>query len=177
MKDKLEKLKKELTTGDDDKFKNTMDRLMDQGSLDQIPLLFRTYFTIEDRVRKHQLFELMASVIKKGAEKTWMGLLNQEPDIEARRAIIQIMWNARLDFSAYLKDIVEIACLEDELTGIEALTLIENMEGPFEEERLMDAKMKIIDSLNQNKHILKASKVKILQEILAWIMVQEDRII
>jgi len=41
----------------------------------------------------------------------------------------------------------------------------------------MDAKMKIIDSLNQNKHILKASKVKILQEILAWIMVQEDRII
>ena len=168
MNDKLEKLKKELTTGDDDKFKNTMDRLMDQGSLDQIPLLFRTYFTIEDRVRKHQLFELMASVIKKGAEKTWMGLLNQEPDIEARRAIIQIMWNARLDFSAYLKDIVEIACLEDELTG---------MEGPFEEERLMDAKMKIIDSLNQNKHILKASKVKILQEILAWIMVQEDRII
>ena len=87
------------------------------------------------------------------------------------------MWNARLDFSAYLKEIVEIACLEDELTGIEALTLIENMEGPFEEERLMDAKMKIIDSLNQNKHILKASKVIILQEILAWIMVQEDRII
>ncbi|MFM7566041.1 MAG: hypothetical protein ACKO4K_04790 [Flavobacteriales bacterium] len=176
MNAKLEKLRGELFTQDDEKFQQTIERLMDQGTLDQIPLLFNSYFFNENRIRKHRLFELMASVVKKGAEKTWIQLLKEQTETTARRAIVQIMWNSRLNFAPFLIEIVALACLEDELTGVECLTLIENMESPYTEETIMDAKVKIIECLNQNQQALTESKKKILHEILTRITAQENHI-
>lgn len=174
---KLEKLKTELLTQDEEKFKQTLERLKDNGKLDEIPVIFNVFFNIENRTFKHLLFELMSSIVKKGADGTWIELLKNQSDPVAKRLILQIMWNSRLSFNPFLVYLVDLACKEDELTGLECLTLIENMEGVFQESPLMDAQVILVDYLNKEKMNLSVAKNKILQEILNWIIEQDNRIL
>jgi hypothetical protein len=60
---------------------------------------------------------------------------------KVRAKIVNILWNTRLDFSAELEHFVELAVQLDYLGTLECLTLIENMEGPFQEQQLLESEL------------------------------------
>lgn len=60
-------------------------------------------------------------------------------DQEMKAKLLSSLWNAGIDCSDYLETIVNIAVKAEYLTAVECMTIIENMEGPFEESQLMES--------------------------------------
>jgi hypothetical protein len=52
-----------------------------------------------------------------------------------------VLWNTRLDFSGELAFFVALAVQLDYLGTLECLTLIEHMEGPFQEQQLLESEL------------------------------------
>ncbi len=53
------------------------------------------------------------------------------------------IWSSNLDACDHIPVIVNVACKSDFMVALEALTLIENLEGPFNEEDLMEGMIHI----------------------------------
>ncbi len=56
-----------------------------------------------------------------------------------RDRIVAVFWNAGLDASPHLSDFVKLGTQGSYMESLECLTLIENLDGPFPEEELMDS--------------------------------------
>jgi len=51
------------------------------------------------------------------------------------------IWNMKVDFSGYIDEFVHIAVFGDFMETLECLTIIENMEGPFMEEDILESQL------------------------------------
>lgn len=79
-------------------------------------------------------------------------LINQAKtttDEEIRPRILACLWNAGIDCSDHLLDLVNIAVNSEYLTAVECMTIIENMEGPFEETQIMESLISLRLALQQ----------------------------
>lgn len=84
---------------------------------------------------------------------------------EHKCKLIAACWEAGIDCSSYIAMFVDLAIKEDYLTSLEALTVIENMEGPFAENVLKESQTKIEKAL-QSEQSEKQGLIKELLEII-----------
>ena len=80
--------------------------------------------------------------------------------------IISAFWNNNFDMGDYLDVLTKYAVNGDYLTALEVLTVIENQEGPFHEEMLMDAIVTSREFLSENKEDEKRPLLISLNRIL-----------
>jgi uncharacterized Zn finger protein len=77
--------------------------------------------------------------------------------------LLSTIWNSQIDYSEYLVDFVSMAVKGDFLMALECLTIIENLEGPFEEQQFFEAQIELSEyASKQNKD---AKKEQIMSEI------------
>jgi len=85
--------------------------------------------------------------------------------LEYKNKLIAACWESGTDCSKYLPVFIAAAINESYVVALEAVTVIENMEGPFDEEELAQAKKDIafvLKAKESEKHPL----LNILREIL-----------
>lgn len=58
-----------------------------------------------------------------------------------KKDLLETIWNSKVDYSDYLIDFLTLAIQEEFLIALECVTIIENLEGPFEEQVLLDAQL------------------------------------
>ena len=64
------------------------------------------------------------------------------PTLKAQQQLVlSSVWNSPLDYSEYLSTFVKLAVSEDFMTTLECLTIIENLEGPFEEQSVLESQL------------------------------------
>ena len=63
--------------------------------------------------------------------------------------VLHAIWSSNLDACDYIPQIVKAACKGDFMIALEALTLIENLEGPFNEEDLLEGMVHINEYLSE----------------------------
>lgn len=68
---------------------------------------------------------------------------------ENRAIVISSFWNSGLDPSQYLNKFVQVAISGSYMDCLECITVIENMEGPFEESVILDAMVSIRENLSK----------------------------
>ena len=66
-------------------------------------------------------------------------------DNELKEVILGALWSAGLNPIEHLPEIVEAACSSSYMVAFEALTVLENLEGPFDEEKISESKLIIND--------------------------------
>lgn len=120
---------------------NGVELIEEKGKTTQLPELFRCYLTHTELPHKKALYELLSSITIKGAKEAWIALLSMPEFTQVNAQIVNILWNTRLDFSAELERFVQLAVQLDYLGTLECLTLIENMEGPFQEHQLLESEL------------------------------------
>lgn len=120
---------------------NGVELIEEKGKTSQLPVLFRCYLTHTELPQKKALYELLSSITIKGAKEAWISLLTMPEFSKVRAQIVNILWNTRLDFSAELERFIELAVQLDYLGTLECLTLIEHMEGPFQEQQLLESEL------------------------------------
>jgi hypothetical protein len=90
-------------------------------------------------------------------------LLNTEFEA-VRKEIMTVIWNCPIDFSEYIQEFIKIAVAEDFVLTLETLTILEHMEGPFEEKDLFESLLMLKD-YHEGKHPKTAEKDVLMSEI------------
>jgi nitrate reductase assembly molybdenum cofactor insertion protein NarJ len=95
----------------------------------------------------------------------------QNPDNkEYQRILVSACWESSMNCSAYLPFFVDLAIISDYMVCLECLTVIENMEGPFELQEINDAIEKVknaVDEDEEGKYELLNSIWEVLVDIRA----------
>lgn len=146
----IQQLKSELTATDETKLLKTLEKVKSKGNDQMIePIL--------------NLFSSTTHNSVKGAVK---GLLNELKTIdgtiflierlkssnnELKEVILGALWSAGLNPIEYLPEIVEVACNGNYMVAFEAVTVLENLEGPFDEEKISESKLIINDYFAEPK--------------------------
>lgn len=160
----------------EDIFQEGIALLEEKGNLSQLRELVRIYFGETVPSRRFALHSFLSSITKKGIREAWMDLLMELNTPNERQQVLQVLWNTRLDFSPYLVHFVQWALEGNYQNTLEALTVMEQMEGPFNEEQLLDAQCLVQEFRNTSTPIDERKKVFIddLSELLEQFSANDD---
>jgi len=140
--DKIDTLLKELTSDSIAKVKTALDTLELIGNESIIYPMLRLLNPTEEHDDKNQLLlEFLCTIKDSAIKETIINSLSEEEFKSIRSKILSVIWNSPLDFSEYLDFFVRIAIEGTFMESVECLTILENLEGPFEEEQLMEAQV------------------------------------
>jgi hypothetical protein len=95
--------------------------------------------------------ETLITLKKENAGSMLIDAIRQNRSHEKRKILIAACWESEINFSHELPLFTELACDEDYLASLEAMTVIENMEGPFEEEILEESIRKVREAQKEQK--------------------------
>lgn len=155
---------------------NGVELMEEKGKLTQLPELFRCYLSQVEAPQKKALYELLSSITIKGAKEAWIKLLSMPEFTEVNAQIVNILWNTRLDFSIELEYFVRLAVQLDYMGTLECLTLIEQMEGPFQEHQLLESELILKEYVKKQTDVGEKKQQLLLSlvQLLEALKLQED---
>jgi hypothetical protein len=121
-------------------------------------LLHNTDLGIEE-----DILYLLASIKSTKVVEPMMALLSTQKYYAIRRQLISSIWNMKVDFSEYLGEFVQFAVEGDFMVALECLTVIENLDGPYDEESVLEAQLALKNFAEQSQ--VKDEKAHLISEI------------
>ncbi len=161
---KIQKLINDLQSGDLKKIGQTLKLLKSEGSVDALRPLAELLMRSKDESIQQDVIAFLSDLNVSSAVDELMNLLKDENLLAIRQQLLTTIWNSKLDYSYYLPEFVEIAVDGDFMEAIECLTIIENMEGPFEERHILESQLHLKDYLEDSAP-KNPQKAQIMSEI------------
>jgi hypothetical protein len=79
-----------------------------------------------------------------------------------KHILVAACWESEINFSKYLPFFILLALSDDYLISLEAITVIENMEGPFEEEHMKEG----IKKIREKQKNINSERVVLLNDLV-----------
>lgn len=138
---KVKQLIADLFSKDEKKVLKTITLLEADGDEHVLRPLCELYLENDLESIKTKILEFLGKLSDSSATPVMIEILRDEALSPIRQELLNAMWQNKLDFSPFLADFVAIACEGTFLETFECLTLIENMEGPFEESQTLESQL------------------------------------
>lgn len=138
---KIAKLLADVQSGVPAKVRTALDALQVSGKDTIIEPLIRSIALQTDEESIEEIIEFLSSLKSTSASKEVMACLRNPELSEFKIQVLSTIWNSPLDYSEYLAEFVEMAVTGDFLVLIECLTIIENLNGPFEEADILESQL------------------------------------
>jgi hypothetical protein len=142
-----------LHAEEEETFRDGLASLEGKGTLSMLDSLVDCYLNTAVEFKKRRLHLFLSSITKKGIREAWLGMVHEETNLSKKTQLINILWNSRIDFSPYLLEFVRWAGEGDYTLTLECLTLVEQMEGPFQEEQLLGSICLVRDYLQSHSEM------------------------
>ena len=168
-KQKLQQIVKELRSGDTKKVSKAIKALEANGDASVIKVLADLLLegTVSEK-NQGEMMELFASLKDTSIVVEMMDVLDEPKYLPIRQTMLSAIWNMKIDFSNYIESFVEIATKGSFMEALDCLTIIENLEGPFMEEDILECQLHLKNFLEsgekpdeQKAHILSEIALKI----------------
>ena len=161
---KLDKIVSDLNSVDPKKVSKAIKALESNGDSSVIvPIADRLLLEINQK-NKMELVELLSSLKDTSARGEIMTVIDNEKYASIRQLMLSVIWNTKIDFSGYVDEFVFISIHGSFLEAIDCLTIIENLEGPFMEEDLLESESHLKAYMN-NTDTKDEQRTFILSEI------------
>lgn len=147
---KLQLIIADLQSNDEKKVAKAIKSLESNGDASAIKPLADVLLTEISEKNRASIIELLNSLKDSSAIIEIMDVLDDEKYISIRQSILSTIWNTKVDFSGYVDSFVEIATQGDFLEAVECLTIIENLEGPFEELDILECQLHLKNYIESN---------------------------
>ena len=142
---KVKLLIDELNSGNQSKISASIKALQANGDISILePMVSLLLSNISDKI-KAEVMEFLSSLKDTDSVDEIMRILKDPAYNVVRGNILATIWNSPLNYSYYLADFVEIAVEGDFMEAVECLTIIENLEGPFEERYVLESQLHLQD--------------------------------
>lgn len=150
---KLQKILIDLASDDPKKISQAVKALEVHGDATVIKHLANRLLEGVDAKNREEIVELLSSLKDSSVVVEIMDVLEEEKYAPIRQTMLSIIWNTKVDFSDYIDDFVKIAVMGDFMEALDCLTIIENLEGPFMEEDILECQLHL-------KHFLESTEAK-----------------
>jgi hypothetical protein len=161
---KIQQLLSEVTSGDPAKAIKAIRALESQGNNSALAPLLSFWKTVEDLEVDRSLADFFASLKDTDSRHEIMEVLLNEETESFRIKILTSIWNSKVDYSDYLAQFVHLAAEGDFMETLECLTVLENLDGPYEEEQFFEAQIALKNYLDNRKNI-NDQKAQLMSEI------------
>lgn len=92
-----------------------------------------------------EVLEFLSTLNDSTTIDTMIDIVKNHKYSRIKQELLSTMWNNKLDYSYYLPEFVEMACEGNFMEALECLTIIENLEGPFEERHILESQLHLKD--------------------------------
>jgi len=154
----------DLFTDDTKKVSKAIKSLEANGSSESIKPLADKLLTNPNPKNKAEIIELLSSLKDSSVCVEMIEVLNEEKYLPIRQEILSTIWNTKVDFSNYIDEFVEIAVNGSFMETLDCLTIIENLEGPFMEEDILECQLHLKNYM-ESKAPKDEQKSQLLSEI------------
>jgi hypothetical protein len=106
------------------------------------------------------------------AKAIFIQFLTEEKEQALRHKVLTSIWNSKLTYDEHLPFFVMLASTGDFMQSLECLTIIENMQGPFAEQDLLESQLLLKEYVEESAHE-DEQKRQIMSEI-AWFVKEQN---
>ncbi len=163
-KQKIQAILKDLRSEDSKTVVKAIKSLESHGDPSVIEPLAELLLAGPNEKIKTQVVELLSSLKDSSVTSYIMDVVEDSKYLPIRQTMLSTIWNTKVDFSDYLDEFVEIATKGDFMEALDCLTIIENLEGPFLEESVLESQLHLKNVLESNEK-MDEQKAHILSEI------------
>lgn len=164
---KLNSLLKELDSGDEAQQLKALKGLKLNGDIEAIEyLIFHLTNSKSDKV-KSEITEMLSSLKLSKAPDVIAKCLIKEEYMAVRATLLNTIWNSGLDYRTHLNTIVNIAIDGEMIEALECMTILENTNGPFEEEDILEPLLSAQQYLSNTTE--ESAKNEIIKEIAEYL--------
>ena len=149
-KQKLQSIMLDLNSGDSKKMMKAIKALEKNGDSSVIKPVVEILMNGLPEKQQSSLIELLCSLKDTSVVVEMMEVLEDEKFLPARQMVLSAIWNMKIDFSGYIDDFVYIATVGDFMEALDCLTIIENLEGPFLEEDILECQLHLKNYMESN---------------------------
>lgn len=135
----------DLGSADQKKVAKAIKSLESKGNASAIKPLADCLMRDTSAKNKAAIIELFSSLKDTSARVEIMDVIGDDKYRIIRQDMLTTIWNMKIDFSDYIDEFVEIACKGSLLEALDCLTIIENLEGPFIEENILESQLHLRD--------------------------------
>ena len=126
--------------------------------------LLSLYVSTKNNAVKNEIVDLLNTIKSTKVPSVLIECLASGKYNLARQAILSSIWNSNLDYTFYLNEIVTAAQEGEMMDAMECLTILENMEGTLNEEKIMDSLLNLKSYLVENESV-NTPKMGLLREV------------
>jgi len=140
----IQQLITELSSTDETKLLKTLEKVKSKGNdLMIVPIL--DLYTSTDHNTVKEAVKGLLNELKTTDGTIFLIERLKNSDNELNEVILGALWSAGLNPIEYLPEIVNAACNGTYMVAFEAVTVLENLDGPFDEEKISESKLIIND--------------------------------
>jgi len=122
-----------------------------EGSADEIEPLMDVFVKVSDGPVKTELEKMLTSMKVKGGDTAFLNLLEAERFQAHQAFILSNIWNLGYQPVEHLDIIVKVGLKGDYMTAFEVLTIIDNLEPPFDMDAIAVASLEVDDYLEESR--------------------------
>jgi hypothetical protein len=146
---KLKQIMMDLATDDTKKISKAVKALEANGDSSVIKPMCEKLLTGVSEKNQREILELFCSFKDTSVTAEIMDVIEEERFRGIRQVLLSTIWNTKVDFSDYIDDFVQIAVNGDFMETLDCLTIIENLEGPFMEENILESQLHLKKYMEQ----------------------------
>ncbi len=149
-KNVLKTLLDDLNSGNISKIKKALKSLQINGNVHVIkPLVDVLKSKVSPEVDV-EIVNFLSDLKDTSVKEELISILNDEEYLDVRHQLLTSIWNCKIDYSEFIAEFVAIACDGNFMETFECLTILENLEGPFEERHILECQLHLKEYIESN---------------------------
>lgn len=166
---KLKKITEKLQSDDNKAIVSALKEVKEHGDASIIPFLIDLFLNNQNQEVQDELQKVFFGLNDQDAVKPILNAAEQNIESYQRSFLLSAIWEAGLSIDEHLDQLTNIALKSDYMSMLEAVTIVENMKRPDEDEPLKRNIVKVKEYLLDNpeqddKYRLTASYLEVLSE-------------
>ena len=162
---KIQKLIEDLNTGEASKISSALKSLQVNGDVSVLRPLVELLKNDLSHETEVEILEFLGDLKATNTIDEIISIIKDDLFIGQRQQVLSTIWNSTLDYSSFIAEFVEIACEGNFMEALECLTILENLEGPFEEHRILECQLHLKDYIEDTVTAKDPQKAQIMSEI------------
>lgn len=165
---KIQQLIADLNSGNASKISSALKSLQVNGDISVIRPIIELLKANLSHELETEILDFLGDVKVSKASTEFIAVLRDENFLAQRQQVLSTIWNSKINYSEYIAEFVEIACDGNFMEALECLTIIENLDGPFEENHILECQLHLRDYLEDSAP-KDPQKAQIMSEIAVLI--------
>jgi HEAT repeat protein len=161
----INQLKEDLSSSNDSVITKALTKTRAKGNEQLIDPLIELYTKTENQKIKEEIKSIFSELKNKDILDFLLPQLSEGSN-EVKELIFFSIWSSGIDMTDHIPELIEASCSGDYMVILEALTVLENLEGPFNEDDLFQANTLLQQYLYESEDSKEKELIKSMYDIV-----------